>query len=152
MAQWLRALPLLQKNLVCFPAPIQQLTTTWLQGIQLPALISKGNRHAWCTYIQAAKCSFTESKYIFKNKLKDSGSVKLSWQMAPNHNVAYRTSFFSAFRIWRISSLLEVRRCWMKARKLWTASALDRLSGSRCFLIDCQCSASYKTQPQVQPP
>lgn len=61
---------------------------------------------------------------------------------------AYSTSFFSDFRIWRISSLLAVLRCWMKARKLLTALALDRFSGSRCVLIDCQCSASCKTRAQ----
>lgn len=64
---------------------------------------------------------------------------------------AYSTSFFSDFRIWRISSLLAVLRCWMKARKLLTALALDRFSGSRCVLIDCQCSASCKTRAQCSP-
>lgn len=69
-----------------------------------------------------------------------------------NGQGTYRISFFSDFRIWRISSFLAVLRCWMKSRKLLIASALERLSGSRCFLMDSQCFESCKTWLQAHTP
>lgn len=75
----------------------------------------------------------------------------MCWETVP-HTVweTYNTSLLSAWRIWRISSLFAVLRCWMKPRKWPTASALERLSGCRWLLMERQCSESCKRQPDAQ--